>query len=140
LSDLATEELRRIYEETSTVAVVGCSADPEKPAHRVPRYIQGAGYRIVPVNPREETILGERAYDSLQEVDLPIDLVVVFRPAEEAPKIAADAVAIGARTLWLQEGIVSEQARRIADEGGLAVAMDMCVGETHGELGLGPGP
>lgn len=140
MSDLDSEKLRRLYEETSTIAVVGCSTNPEKPANKVPLYLQGVGYRIAPVNPREETVLGERSHRSLQEVDLPVDLVVVFRPAEEAPEIAADAVSIGARALWLQDGIVSERARSIAEGGGLTVTMDMCVARTHGELGLGPGP
>ena len=133
------QALLRIYEETSTIAVVGCSSNPEKPPHIVPKYLQGFGYRIVPVNPREESILGERCYSSLRDVDVPVDVVLVFRPAEEAPAIAADAVAIGARTLWLQDGIVSEEAREIAEQGGLTVLMDMCMGRTHGKLGLGPG-
>ena len=140
MSAPSAEELQRIYAETSTVAVVGCSADPAKPANVVPRYLQRMGYRIAPVNPREESVLGERSYASLREVDLPVDLVLVFRPAEEAPAIAADAVEIGARTLWLQSGIVSEQAQRVAEAGGLTVAMDMCVALTHRVLGLGPGP
>ena len=140
MSTVETEELRRIYDETSTVAVVGCSANPEKPANKVPRYLQSVGYRIVPVNPREEIVLGERSFNSLREVKGSVDLVVVFRPPEEAPRVAADAVSIGARSLWLQDGIVSEEARRIAEEGGLTVVMDRCVARTHRELGLGPGP
>lgn len=136
----AVDELRRIYEETSTIAVVGCSANPAKPANRVPAYLQASGYRIVPVNPGEASVLGERAYGSLRATPSPVDLVLVFRPAAEAPEIAADAVSIAARTLWLQEGIVSEEARRIAGDGGLTVVMDVCAGRTHAELGLGPGP
>nr|MBA2600070.1 CoA-binding protein [Actinomycetota bacterium] len=88
--------MRGLYEETSTIAVVGCSANPDKPANKVPRYLQEVGYRIVPVNPREEMILGERSPDALGEVDVAVDLVVVFRPADEAPQIAADAVSVGA--------------------------------------------
>jgi len=140
VSALESEELRDLYEETSTIAVVGCSANPDKPANKVPRYLQDVGYRIMPVNPREEMILGERSPDALGEVDVPVDLVVVFRPADEAPQIAADAVSVGARALWLQDGIVSEEARRVAEDGGLTVVMDRCVARTHGELGLGPGP
>jgi predicted CoA-binding protein len=140
VSALASEALRRIYEETSTIAVVGCSANADKPANKVPRYLQSVGYQIVPVNPREETILGEQCHASLQDVELPVDLVLAFRPVQETPGIAADAVAIGARTLWLQDGLVSEEAQRIAREGGLNVVMDRCIGLTHAELDLGPGP
>lgn len=134
------ERLLRIYADTSTIAVVGCSTDTSKPAHRVPRYLQGQGYRIVPINPREQTILGEQSFDALADVDVEVDLVLVFRPAGEAPQIAAESVRIGARTLWLQTGIVSEEAAGIADEAGVEFVFDACLGTLHGELGLGPGP
>ena len=110
-----------------------------KPGNFVPRYLQGQGYKIVPVNPRHSELLGERCYPSLTEVDVPVDCVEVFRPAEEAPGIAGEAVAIGARFFWLQEGLVSEEAAQIARSGGLGVIMDRCMGVVHGELGLGPG-
>ncbi len=84
--------------------MVGASSDPSKAAHRIPLYLQSQGYRIVPVNPRGGELLGERAYRSLTEIDVPVDVVDVFRPAEEAPDIARQAVAIGAKVLWLQEG------------------------------------
>ena len=132
------DELRRLYVDISTVAVVGASDDPSKPGWFVPRYLRAVGFRIVPVNPAHETVLGERSYPSLRDVDVPVDIVDVFRPSEEAPAIAADAVAIGARYLWLQFDIVSEEAARIAEEGGLTVVMDECLALTHGELGLGP--
>jgi predicted CoA-binding protein len=134
------ERLLRIYAETKTIAVVGASADPSKPAHRIPRYLQGQGYRIRPVNPRGGEILGEPVARSLAEVDGPVDVVEVFRPAEEAPRIAREAVEAGAKVLWLQTGISSEEARRVAEAAGLTVVMDRCMGEAHGELGLGPGP
>ena len=134
------DDLRRIYEETRTIAVVGASNDQEKPGHYIPAYLQSQGYRIVPVNPRGGEILGERAFASLRDVDIPVDVVEVFRPAEEAPGIARDAVAIGAKVLWLQEGIVSQEAAQIAEEGGLSVVMDRCMGVMHEEVGLGPGP
>lgn len=132
--ELSEEELRRIYRETRTIAVVGASTDEEKPAHHIPEYLKLQGYRIVPVNPRGGEILGERAFPSLAAVDVPVDVVDVFRPAEEAPDIARQAVAVGAKVLWLQEGIVSEEAARIAGEGGLAVVMDRCLGATHRQL------
>jgi predicted CoA-binding protein len=134
------EQLLRIYAETKTIAVVGASGDPSKPAHRIPRYLQSQGYRIRPVNPRGGEILGEAVARSLGEVDGPVDVVEVFRPAEEAPQLAREAVEAGAKVLWLQAGIASDEARRLAEAAGLTVVMDRCMGETHGELGLGPGP
>ena len=136
---MSDDDLRRIYEETSTIAVVGCSDDRMKPGNFVPSYLQEQGYRIVPVNPRHSELLGERCYPSLAVVDVPVDCVEVFRPPEEAPGFAHEAVAIGARFFWLQVGLVSDEAARIAEEGGLAVVMDRCMGVVHGELGLGPG-
>jgi predicted CoA-binding protein len=92
------------------------------------------------VNPRGGELLGEPVARSLSEVDGPVDVVEVFRPAAEAPRIAREAVEVGARVLWLQLGIESQEARRIAEAAGLTVVMDRCMGDTHGELGLGPGP
>jgi predicted CoA-binding protein len=134
------EQLLRIYAETKTIAVVGASGDPAKPAHRIPRYLQRQGYRILPVNPRGGELLGEAVARSLAEVDGPVDVVEVFRPAEEAPQIARAAIEAGAKVLWLQAGIESEEARQVAEAAGLTVVMNRCMGETHGELGLGPGP
>ena len=134
------ERLVGIFAETKTIAVVGASADPSKPAHTIPRYLQRQGYRIVPVNPRGGELLGEPVARSLAEVDGPVDVVEVFRPAEEAPRIAREAVEVGAKVLWLQLGIVSQEARQVAEAAGLTVVMDRCMGETHAELGLGPDP
>jgi predicted CoA-binding protein len=134
------EQLARIYAQTKTIAVVGISSDPFKPAQRIPKYLQEQGYRIRPVNPRGGSILGEPVARSLSEVDGPVDVVDVFRPAEEAPNVARQAVDIGAKMLWLQEGIESQEAKRIAEAAGLTVVMNRCMGETHAELGLGPGP
>jgi uncharacterized protein len=134
------ERLLRIYAETKTIAVVGASGDPAKPAHEVPRYLQQQGYRILPVNPRGGELLGEPVARSLAEVEGPVDVVEVFRPAAEAPQVAREAVKVGAKVLWLQLGIKSEEARQIAEAAGLTVVMDRCMGEAHGALGLGPGP
>lgn len=134
------ERLAGIFAETKTIAVVGASADPSKPAHSIPRYLQRQGYRILPVNPRGGELLGEPVARSLAEVDGPVDVVEMFRPAEEAPRIAREAVEVGAKVLWLQLGIVSQEARQVAEAAGLTVVMDRCMGETHGRLGLGPGP
>jgi predicted CoA-binding protein len=134
------EKLLRIYAETKTIAVVGASADETKAAHEIPGYLQSQGYRIIPVNPRGGEILGEPVFRSLTDIDVPVDVVDVFRPAQEAPAIARQAIAIGAKVLWLQIGIESEEARQLAEAAGLTVIMNRCMGETHGELGLGPGP
>jgi predicted CoA-binding protein len=134
------DQLRQIYGETETIAVVGASDNESKAAHTIPRYLQRQGYRIIPVNPKGGEILGERVRASLEEVDEPIDVVDVFRPSEETPDIARQAVKAGARTLWLQEGIEHPEAERIASEGGLKVVMNRCMGATHRQLQLGPGP
>jgi len=134
------EHLLRIYAQTRTIAVVGASADTSKAAHQIPRYLQSQGYRILPVNPRGGELFGEQVFHSLAEIDVPVDVVEVFRPAQEAPEIARQAIALGAKVLWLQLGIVSEEARRIAEAAGLTVVMNRCMGATHALLGLGPGP
>jgi uncharacterized protein len=138
MDTLLRERLLGIYAETKSIAVVGASADPSKPAHRIPRYLQQQGYRILPVNPRGGQLFGEPVARSLVEVEGPVDVVEVFRPATEAPEIARAAVKVGAKVLWLQLGIVSEEARHVAEAAGLTVVMDRCMGETHGEFGLGP--
>ncbi len=135
-----SEQLLRIYAESRTIAVVGASADASKAAHQVPRYLQSQGYRILPVNPRGGELFGEHVFRSLAEIDVPVDVVEVFRPAQEAPEIARQTITIGAKVLWLQLGIVSEEARQIAEAAGLIVVMNRCMGATHGQLGLGPGP
>ncbi len=134
------ERLARIYADTRTIAVVGASADPSKAAHRIPRYLQRQGYRILPVNPRGGELLGEPVARSLAQVEGPVDVVDVFRPAAETPQIARQAVQVGAKVLWLQLGIESQEARQVAEAAGLTVVMDRCLGATHRELGLGPGP
>jgi uncharacterized protein len=139
MDTLLREWLLGIYAQTKRIAVVGASADPSKPAHQIPRYLQQQGYRILPVNPRGGQLLNEPVARSLVEVEGPVDVVEVFRPATEAPEIARAAVKIDAKVLWLQLGIASEEARQVAEAAGLTVVMDRCMGETHGKLGLGPG-
>ena len=134
------EQLARIFANTTTIAVVGASGDPAKPAHQIPRYLQRQGYRIIPVNPRGGELFGEPVARSLAEVDGPVDVVDVFRPSEETPEIAREAAEIGAKVLWLQLGIESEETRKLAESAGLTVVMNRCMGETHRQLGLGPGP
>lgn len=121
------DEIKRILQDAETIAVVGLSDDPSKTSHQVSAAMQAKGYKIIPVNPNAETILGEKAYPSLSEVPVPIDIVNVFRRPEHTPPIAREAVAAGAKTLWLQLGIINEEAADIAREGGLNVIMDRCI-------------
>jgi predicted CoA-binding protein len=129
-------ELRLLLGEAHTIAVVGLSSNPDRPSHDVAAFLQGRGYRIVPVNPKEREVLGERAYPSLLDIpdDIPIDVVDVFRRAEDTPPIARDAVAIGAKVLWLQDGIVNDEAYHIADGAGLSVIMGVCIRTTTKRL------
>ena len=141
MAELTTDtQVADVLRNARTIAVLGAHSDRSRPASYVPEYLHAQGYRILPVNPRGGEILGERAYQSLAEIDVPVDVVDVFRPAAEAPEIARQAVAIGAKVLWLQLGIESDEARRIAEGAGLTVVMNRCMGATHAQLGLGPGP
>ncbi len=124
--------IRKVLAESRTIAIVGLSADRQKASHFVATYLQYAGYRIIPVNPRAEEILGERAYPDLRSIPEPVDVVDVFRPAHECPLYARQAVEIGAKTLWLQLRIVSLEAAQIAEAGGLKVVMDRCIKMEHG--------
>jgi len=130
----ADDELRRILREARTIAVVGLSADPEKPSHEVAAYLQAQGYRIIPVNPRGGVILGETVYADLRAVPEPIDLVDVFRPAADCLEVARGAVAVRAKALWLQLGIVNDEAAAFARAAGLAVVMDRCTLREHRRL------
>ena len=130
------DELRAILRGVRNIAVVGLSSKPERHSYNVAAYLKEVGYRIIPVNPNETEVLGERAYPSLRDVPEPIDLVDVFRRPEYTPDVARDAVQVGARVLWLQLGIVNEEARRIAEEAGLSVIMDACLMIEHDRLGV----
>jgi predicted CoA-binding protein len=129
-------ELRSLLGEARTIAVVGLSSKPERDSYRIAAYLQRKGYRIVPVNPNEAEVLGERAYPSLPHVpdDVRIDVVDVFRRASETPAVAEDAVRVGAKALWLQQGIVNDDARRIAENAGLTVVMGVCIRDTSRRL------
>ena len=116
----------RILRTYDTIAVVGASRDPSKAAHDVPRQLQRAGFRIVPVNPHADELLGAKVYRTLAEIPFPVDVVLVFRPSPETPAVARDAVAIGAKALWLQLGIHSAEAQRIAQDAGLLYVEDTC--------------
>jgi predicted CoA-binding protein len=128
---MTTADPESIVNEARTVAVVGASNDPEKASNEVAGYLMEQGYRVVPVNPTEEEVLGERVYATIDQIPEEVDVVDVFLPAEKTPEIAEDAVRAGAKVLWLQEGIESAEARRIAEEGGLSFVEDRCMRKTH---------
>jgi predicted CoA-binding protein len=131
---LADAELRRIIATSRRIAVVGISDRPSRPSHMVARYLKDHGFCIVPVNPKLTEVLGEKCYPDLASIPEPVDMVDVFRQAADCPPVAVAAVAVGARVLWLQLGIVSEEARRIAAAGGLTVVMDRCLEIEHQRL------
>jgi uncharacterized protein len=129
-------ELRSILGDAETIAVVGLTSKRDRPSNDVAAFLQRKGYRIIPVNPYETEVLGEEAYPSLADIpeDIRIDVVDVFRRAAETPAVAEAAVARGAKVLWLQDGIVNDDARRIAEDGGLTVIMGVCIRTTSKRL------
>jgi predicted CoA-binding protein len=134
MANPSDEQLRHILTTARTIAMVGASSDPEKDSHGIMQRLQRVGYRVIPVNPNEVEVLGERAYPSLAAVPEPVDIVNVFRRSEDTPPIADEAVTIGAKVLWLQQGITSEEAAARARAGGLDVVMDACLATTHAML------
>jgi uncharacterized protein len=123
--------IQRLLLSARTIAIVGLSANPLRASYFVGFYLQRHGYRVIPVNPRESQILGETSFATLREVPVPVDIVNVFRAPSALPAIAADAVAIGARCLWCQFGVINEEGAAIAERGGLAVVMDRCIKVEH---------
>ncbi|MWC26767.1 CoA-binding protein [Paenibacillus sp. MMS18-CY102] len=121
------DEIRSILEQSNTIAVVGLSDKPDRTSYMVSEAMQAKGYRIIPVNPNAESILGEKCYPSLADIPEPVDIVNVFRRSEHTPPVAEEAVAIKAKVLWLQLGIANEEAASIAEAGGVTVIMDRCI-------------
>lgn len=132
-------ELRRILKTNHTIAVVGLSADWYRPSYFAAKYMQEHGFRIIPVNPKYDEVLGEKCYPNLKAIPEQVDIVDVFRKPDDCVPIAQDAVVIGAKVLWLQLGVVNEEAARVAEAGGLEVVMDRCVKIEYARLfgGLG---
>jgi len=128
------ESIRRILSEIKTIAVVGCSKDPMKDAHRVPKYLQMHGYRIIPVNPTATEILGEKAYPSLDSVPVLYDAVDIFRPSVDVPPIVDQAIRGPAKVVWMQLGIRNEEAARKAIAAGKFVIQDRCMMRDHARL------
>jgi predicted CoA-binding protein len=129
------EEIKAILEEYRVVAVVGLSADPGRPSYRVAHYLKEHGYRIVPVNPGCQEILGEKCYPSLKEIPFPVEVVDIFRQVEAIPGIVAEAIAKGAKVVWMQLGLVDQDSARKARDAGLKVVMDRCLKVEHGLYG-----
>lgn len=127
-------DYRPIFRDARTIAVVGLSPNPERPSHEVARHLQAAGYRIIPVNPMATEVLGERSYGSLADVPERVDVVDIFRRAEDVPPIVREAIRIGATVVWMQEGVTHEAAAAEARAAGLTVVMDRCMLKEHQRL------
>ena len=128
------DDAQRIMETTKTIAVVGLSDKPDRDSYQVAAYLQQQGYRIIPVNPRAKEVLGEKAYASLRDVPEPVEVVQIFRRSEEVLPIVEDAIAVGAKVIWMQSGIVNEEAAARAEAAGLKVIMDACMRSAHRTL------
>jgi hypothetical protein len=120
-----------MLERSRVIAVVGLSSKPHRPSYGVSRYMQGAGYRIIPVNPNEREVLGEKSYARLEDIPVKVDIVDVFRRSEFVPPVVDSAIAIGAAAVWLQEGVIHEEAAEKARAAGLEVVMDRCILKEH---------
>ena len=133
-------EIRRALEQARTIAVVGCSPNPDRPSHAIAQYLQEAGYRVVPVNPGHREILGARCHPSLAEVppEVSIDIVNVFRRSEQVSPVATQAIARGVSFFFMQQGVVDPDSARRLEEAGIPVAMDRCILVEHRRLNLPP--
>ena len=132
----SNDAIRALLVSANVIAVVGASSDPDRPSNGIFQKLISAGYRVVPVNPNETEVLGQKAYASLADIPYPIDIVDVFRRPEYTPDIADEAVRAKAKVLWLQSGIVNEEAARRAHDAGLNVVMDACIGVLYSVLGV----
>lgn len=134
------QKMRNILTSARTVASVGLSSSPEKESYGVVRYLKDQGYTIIPVNPTATEILGEKVYPGLSAIPDKVDVVQVFRKPEDVPPVVDEAIKIGAKAVWMQEGIVNYEAAQKAEEAGLQVVMDACMRATHQRLKIGPKP
>ncbi len=125
------DPIQNILERGKVLAVVGLSSKPHRPSYGVSRYMQLAGYHIIPVNPNEEKVLGEKSYARLEDVPVQVDVVNIFRRSEFVPAIVESAIAVGAWAVWMQEGVIHQQAAERAREAGLQVVMDRCLLKEH---------
>ena len=134
LSNEYVVTIRKVLRESKTIAVVGLSPKPNRPSHQVARYLMEVGYTIIPVNPGQDIILGQTCYSNLRDIPTPVDMVDIFRRQEEVVPIVEDAIGIGARFIWMQQGIVNEEAAEKAEAAGLIVIMDRCTKIDHMNL------
>lgn len=125
------DQIGQLLETSRTIAVVGLSSQKMRPSYGVSEYMQGAGYKIIPVNPNEKEVLGEKAVRRLEDIREKVDIVDVFRRPEFAPEVVESAIKIGAKCVWMQEGVVNEEAAKRAREAGIFVVMDLCILKEH---------
>lgn len=128
------EQLKKVLEETKTIAVVGLSDNPERTSYQISEEMQKAGYKIIPVNPTVDEVLGEKAYASLADIDIPFDIINVFRRSDFLPDIAKEAVQTDCRIFWAQQGVINEEAYNYLKEHDFTVIMDMCIKVVHSVL------
>jgi predicted CoA-binding protein len=133
-SNATSEEMTKLLRSAKTIAVIGASLKPERPAHWISVYLKEQGYRVIPVNPGHAEILGERCYKSLSEVPEPVDIVDIFREPGAVPAIVEEAIACKAKAIWMQEGIVHNAAAEKARAAGLLVVMNKCIYKEHARL------
>lgn len=131
---MTDQELKKLLEETKTIASVGLSSNPARASWRVTKYLVERGYRVIPVNPNETDVHGEKAYPDLKSVPDEVDLVQVFRNPDAVPEIVEDAIAIGAKAVWMQDGAGNAEAAKRAEEAGLAAVVDDCMLRVHARL------
>jgi predicted CoA-binding protein len=128
---VSADPIRELLDNSKVIAVVGLSSRHSRPSYGVARYLQSAGYRIIPVNPNETEVLGERAYTRLEDLAEKIDIVDIFRRSEFVPQIVESAIRVGARAVWMQEGVIHDDAAERARQAGLIVVMDRCIMKDH---------
>ncbi|HAV77443.1 MAG TPA: CoA-binding protein [Anaerolineae bacterium] len=134
------QTMKDILLSANTIASVGLSSSMEKESYWIVAYLMEQGYKIIPVNPKADEILGVKVYKSLSDIPDKVDVVQVFRKPEDVPPVVEEAITIGAKVVWMQEGIVNEEAAKTARDAGLQVVMDACMRATHKRLGIGPKP
>jgi hypothetical protein len=128
------EKIQKILRESRNIAVVGCSRNRKKHAHKIPKYLKEHGYRIIPVNPFADEILGEKSYSNISDVKEPVDIVDIFRPSKECLAVVKHALKVRPKVIWMQLGIRNEEAKELAKRNGIEVVMDKCIMKEHKHL------
>ena len=129
-----SEQIRNLLKKSKVIAVVGLSSNPERASHSIGRYLMNTGYNVIPVNPNEVEVLGEKSYPDLKSIPVKVDIVDVFRKGEAASAITDEAIAVGAKAVWLQEGVISIPAFRRGEEAGMIMVMDRCIYRVHSSM------